>query len=76
MWQKGSPAPHHVKLPEWLEENFPEHTVCICRLVDKNYDYKIGTTQDQTYNFANRVEAFIEFVIQKEGGGKLRNLLK
>jgi hypothetical protein len=38
-------------------------------LVDTNYDYKVGTRVDQTYRFEDRVEAFIEFVIQKKGGG-------
>jgi hypothetical protein len=66
MWQKNTPAPHHVKCPEWLTENFPQHTVVMCRLVDTNYDYKIGTRVDQTYKFEDRVEAFIEFVIQKK----------
>jgi SAM-dependent methyltransferase len=69
MWQKDSPAPHHVKVPEWLEQNFPQHTVCLCRLVDTNYNYKIGTKMDQTYRFEDRVEAFIEFVIQKQKRG-------
>ena len=69
MWQKGSPAPNHVKCPEWLADNFPEHTICLCRLVDTNYDYKVGTRVDQTYKHEDAVEAFIEFVIQKKSGG-------
>jgi len=76
MWQNGSPAKHHVKVPEWLEENFPNDTICICRLVDTNYDYKVGTRVDQTYNPENRVEAFIEFVIQKAGGSILSRIFK
>lgn len=65
MWQIGSPAPNHVKFPEWLEENFGEHKTEICRLVDTNYNYKLGTSVDQTYERVNAVEAFIEFVVKK-----------
>ena len=65
MWQKDSPAPHHVKCPEWLTENFPQHEVVMCRLVDTNYNYKVGTRIDQTNKFEDRVEAFIEFVMVK-----------
>jgi SAM-dependent methyltransferase len=65
MWQKGSPAPNHVLFPDWLLNNFSQHKIEICRLVDTNYNYSIGTKMDQTYDRANAVEAFIEFVIQK-----------
>lgn len=65
MWQKGSPAPNHVKFPEWLGENFGSHKVEICRLVDTNYNYNLGTSVDQTFVRENAVEAFIEFVIRK-----------
>ena len=63
LWQKDSPAPTHVKLPEWLE-NF-NCEIIYCELIDTNYNYKIGTRVDQTYPYENRVEAFIEFVLQK-----------
>jgi SAM-dependent methyltransferase len=63
MWQKGSPAPHHCKMPEWLEQFGCE--VLICRLVDNGYDYKIGTSKDQTWIPEHGVEAFIEFVLRK-----------
>lgn len=63
LWQKGSPAPTHVKLPEWLA-NF-NCEIVYCELIDTNYNYKIGTRVDQTYPYENRVEAFIEFVLQK-----------
>jgi len=65
MWQNGSPAPNHVKLPEWLDENFGDHKTEICRLVDTNYNYKLGTSVDQTFKREDAVEAFIEFVIKK-----------
>lgn len=63
LWQKDSPAPNHVKLPEWLA-NF-NCEIVYCDLIDTNYNYNIGTRVDQTYPYENRVEAFIEFVLQK-----------
>lgn len=63
LWQKGSPAKIHVYVPEFLEELGLK--VNLCRLVDTNYDYSVGTRIDQTFKFGNGVEAFIEFVIQK-----------
>jgi len=63
LWQDGSPAPNHVKLPEWLDKFNCE--IVYCDLIDTNYNYKIGTSTDQTYQYENRVEAFIEFVLQK-----------
>lgn len=63
LWQAGSPAPIHVCLPEWLS-NF-DCDLIYCDLIDTNYNYKIGTSVDQTYPYENRVEAFIEFVLQK-----------
>lgn len=65
LWQKGSPAPHHAFLPEWLHKNFPDLHVMMCHLIDTNYSYSIGTSIDQTYTFENSVEAFIEFVLLK-----------
>lgn len=66
LWQKGSPAPHHCHLPSWLFENFPECHVLRCELIDDNYDYSIGTRVDQTYDFAKKVEAFIEILLVKK----------
>ncbi len=63
MWQKGSPAPHHCKMPEWLDQFGCE--VLLCRLVDNGYDYRIGTSKDQTWIAEHGVEAFIEFVLRK-----------
>jgi SAM-dependent methyltransferase len=63
LWQKDSPAPIHVFLPDWLA-NFSCETID-CELIDTNYNYKIGTRVDQTYRFETRVEAFIEFVLRK-----------
>ncbi len=64
IWQKGSPAPFHCKLPEWLDQFGCE--VLLCRLVDDNYDYKLGMlTKDQTWIEADGVECFLEFVLRK-----------
>jgi SAM-dependent methyltransferase len=60
---RGSPAPIHILLPDFLQEL--NATTLLCRLVDANYDYKVGTTKDQTWDESDGVEAFIEMVIQK-----------
>jgi SAM-dependent methyltransferase len=66
LWQKGSPAPTHVWLPEFLEYfTMFDYKLIYCELIDTNYNYKIGTSVDQTYPYENRVEAFIEFVLRK-----------
>lgn len=66
LWQKGSPAPTHVWLPEFLEYfTMFDYKLIYCDLIDTNYNYKIGTSVDQTYPYENRVEAFIEFVLRK-----------
>ena len=62
----------HCKLPEWLHREIgnpvgPEFDLEFCRLVDTHYDYKVGTTIDQTLDPDQGVEAFIEFVIKKLG---------
>lgn len=63
-WQKGSPAPHHCKLPEWLDQFGCK--VLLCRIVDDNYDYHLGMLKvDQTWIAENGVECFGEFVLQK-----------
>lgn len=63
LWMPASPAPTHVCLPEWLVKF--DCNLVYCDLIDTNYNYKIGTRVDQTYPYENRVEAFIEFVLQK-----------
>jgi SAM-dependent methyltransferase len=63
-WQRGSPAPHHCKLPEWLDQFGCQ--VLLCRIVDDNYDYHLGMLKvDQTWIPENGVECFGEFVLQK-----------
>lgn len=63
VWQKGSPAPHHCKLPQWLEGFGCD--VMLCRLVDDNYNYKVGTSRDQSWLESDAVECWIEFVLRK-----------
>lgn len=56
-----------ISLPAWLDQ-FQETMGMyrLCRLVDTNYDYT-DTTSDQTFNFQDGVECFIEIVLQKHG---------
>lgn len=64
LWQKGSPAPHHCKLPEWLNQFGCE--ILLCRLVDANFDYSVGMLKkDQTWNPDDNVECWLEFVLRK-----------
>lgn len=65
MWQPGSPAPHHVKLPEWLDQF--EYDVKLCRLVDTNFDYTLASfSRDQTWRPEDEVECWLEFVLIKK----------
>lgn len=66
LWQKGSPAPIHIHVPEWLKSFSDVAKVVRCQLVDNHYDYHIGARQDQTVPEDAGVEAFIEFVLQKK----------
>lgn len=69
LWQKGSPAPHHVYVPDFVSWIISlGHSVIRSKLIDTNYSYKVGTSKDQTLSTA---EAFIEIVIRK--GGKIEN---
>lgn len=63
MVSNKSPAPIHCKMPEWLAQ-FPVK-VLRCAQVDANFNHSLGPDVDQTYNFSDRVEAFIEFVLKK-----------
>ena len=63
---KDSWAPHHVYIPDlikFVEKHIGE--VIIARLVDNNYNYKLGNDIDQTINFNDKVECFQEIVIKK-----------
>lgn len=64
IWLKDSPAPIHCYLPSWLLQ-FANVEIIRCTVVDNNYDYKVLTKRDQTYDEEDGVEAFIEFVLRK-----------
>lgn len=64
MYYRQSNAPIHCYVPEFLSNAAPLATVMRAKLIDKNYDYKIMTTKDQTYIEENGVEAFIEVVLR------------
>lgn len=66
LWQPDSPAPNHVFLPSWFHKNDFDGDLLLCRLVDTNFDYKVGTSVDQTFVFEDLVECSIELVIQKK----------
>lgn len=64
---RGSPAPIHCFLPEWLEQ-FKNTKIVLCRTVDAHYDFSLlnKLAIDQTLPEDAGVEAFIEFVLQKK----------
>jgi SAM-dependent methyltransferase len=64
VWQKGSPAPHHIYVPDFVH-SFDGAEGLLCRLVDTNFDYSIGTKIDQTWKEEDMVEAWVEFVLRK-----------
>lgn len=64
MWQKGSPAPHHIHVPSWASA-LPGVTVDFIRLADRGFDYTKQSIFDQTFYESDGVEAFIEFVLTK-----------
>jgi hypothetical protein len=65
MWIKDSPAPIHILVPDFCKSLGNLARTRLCRLVDSNYDYKVGTRLDQTWPEDAGVEAFCEFVLQK-----------
>jgi len=64
MIYRGSIAPIHIHIPTYLSK-FPVE-VLLARFVDANYDYRIGTSRDQTREESAGVECWNEFVIRKE----------
>lgn len=64
LWLPGSPAPHHILVPDMLTSLAGSCRILKCALVDTNYDYKLPAYIDQTLGNA---EAFIEFVLEKNG---------
>jgi len=65
MVMKGSPAPHHIHVPSFLPRLNSVADVLISRQLDCNYDYKAGTSFDQTWVESAGVEPWIEFVLCK-----------
>jgi SAM-dependent methyltransferase len=66
MFLKGSPAPVHVYVPEFLESLNSLVQTVRQRQLDTNYNYKLPATVDQTWPEADGVEPFIEFVLKKK----------
>lgn len=66
MWNKvgGSVLPH-FHAPYFFSTFSDSATIHSVRLIDTNYDYCVGASVDQTFDFEKRVECFIEFVLQK-----------
>lgn len=64
MHLRGSYAPQHVYIPEFLSQ-VPGVNVLRSKLVDTNYDYSKPPSVDQTYFESDGVEAFIEVVLKK-----------
>jgi len=58
-------APQHIHIPSYLAEFHAVAEVELCRFVDTNYDYAIGTTIDQTLPSEKAVECWNEFVLRK-----------
>lgn len=65
MIYRGSIAPIHVHIPTFLKSFEDIAEVRLARFVDDNYDYRIGVSQDQTWEPAKAVECWNEFVLQK-----------
>lgn len=69
-WSFGLPrsgAPIHIFVPDFIKaltKNAPV-TGLLARVVDTNYNYKIGFTKDQTFHEYDGVEAWIEFLFKK-----------
>lgn len=66
MFLKGSPAPVHVYVPDYLESFRDVAQVVLQRQLDCHYDYQLPPTVDQTWHEEDGVEPFIEFVLRKK----------
>jgi hypothetical protein len=65
MFIKGSPAATHILVPEFLKSLSDVAQTIVQRQLDANYNYQLPGTVDQTWNEAEGVEPFIEFVLKK-----------
>ncbi len=66
LWIKGSPAQIHIYVPDFIIGLSDIYKCLRVKLIDTNYNYKIGTKRDQTQNPEHGVEAWIEFVLIKK----------
>lgn len=66
MFIKDSPAETHVLVPDFLKSLEDVAETIVQRQLDTNYDYKLPASIDQTWNEADGVEPFIEFVLRKK----------
>lgn len=63
---KGSHAPMHVYVPDFLRHFDYCTEIRLLRVVDTNFNYNEKPTVDQTWVECNGTEAFIEFVLRKK----------
>lgn len=65
MIYKGSLAPSHIYIPEFLLQFQGEAEVILARYVERNYDWFVGVSRDQTWLEADGVECWNEIVLRK-----------
>jgi hypothetical protein len=62
----GSPAGNlHVHVPSWLKRHASIAETVLVRQLAVNYNYRVGVSKDQTWEEADGVEPWIEFVLRK-----------
>jgi SAM-dependent methyltransferase len=66
MIYKGSKFPVHVHIPTFLAQFEDRAEVLLARYVEENFDWNIGHTIDQTYDFMGMTECWNEFVIRRK----------
>lgn len=64
MIYRGSKAPSHIYIPGFLKQFEGSAKVMLARFIERNYNWKIGTTIDQTLDPGGS-ECWNEFVLQK-----------
>lgn len=62
----GSPFPIHCHIPTFLAEFMDMADIAVMRYVEKNYDWSIPASVDQTWNPEDEVEIWNEFVLIKK----------
>lgn len=66
MVYRGSLAPIHVFIPEFLQRFADMATIERSQYVENNYDWKLDPNVDQTLNEETGVECWNEFVLHKK----------